>query len=144
MELRKCRHCRYFEPYKEIAKDTPIGVCYRHPPVISPNDNEYRNSDYPDTHSDDFCGEWQPRQTEQKPEQTQDSQGFAMVDGVMDEVSFIRILHDEMIPKTHTYITIDSEDKKLQDILTQHITDVARCHFDLKSINYELLTSGKR
>lgn len=73
----------------------------------------------------------------EKPKETNGSRKFEVELERVDEVAVVKMLHGELMPESHTRITIASVDKKLRDILTQHISDVVKYHFDIKFINGE-------
>ena len=78
---------------------------------------------------------WKREKPQEKPKQTKDS--------VLDMVdcSIVSVWRDEDETKAHTTIMIKSKNKKLQDIFTQMMCDVVKCHFDIKSLNVELPTT---
>jgi hypothetical protein len=64
----KCEDCKYWERNKNEA----FGECKRFPPIITyglypkatEEDIQYNLGNFPNSMEDDWCGEFQPKQTE--------------------------------------------------------------------------------
>jgi hypothetical protein len=57
-----CKTCRWWDIFSADGKE---GFCRAHPPTVVPNQEvgDFKPvsfTEWPQTNSDDFCGEWQP------------------------------------------------------------------------------------
>lgn len=54
MTDQRCENCRFWDTEND-------GECRRYPPIITVNTKAFSglSADFPETNSDDWCGEWQ-------------------------------------------------------------------------------------